>query len=391
MKSFFHRPYAELLFAVSLLITTQMAAQSRMKYVDQSLPEYKPQQVKVPKDRGYVMRDGSIRIVGFDDMSGMISRWNALFERTHPGIRLTPILKGNGTAIPAITYDMTLLAPEGGGATLLELLPYEKIYGSKKDPVAALIIRVGHGSLTPGAKISPLSIVTNRENTLPSITEGQVASIFSTGAGTGDITSWQQLGHPHAAGGELTIHPTGLYWDAYQRPQDEYMGEYMMYRHFGPFPGHVFSPNYEQYLTYKEVAKAVEHDRAAIGILPLNALDKDLRVVPMPATDGKGMTTGSAEDIIADRYPYPRDLYFYIRREPGTPIDPLMAEYVKMVLSKQGQEAIAADPKGYLPLNKHDVDQELERLDRAKTWAPRSKQGPKLNFPFPSPEPIGNE
>ena len=111
----------------------------------------------------------------------------------------------------------------------------------------------------------------------------------------------------------------------------------------------------------------------------------------MPATDGKGMTTGSAEDIIADRYPYPRDLYFYIRREPGTPMDPLMAEYVKMVLSKQGQEAIAADPKGYLPLNRHDVDQELERLDRAKTWAPRSKQGPKLNFPFPLPEPLGNE
>jgi len=36
-----------------------------------------------------------------------------------------------------------------------------------------------------------------------------------------------------------------------------------------------------------------------------------------------------------------------------------------------------------------DVKTELEKLDNAKTWAPRSKQGPKLNFPFPSPEPEG--
>lgn len=374
-----------------LSLSAPVLAQSRTKYVDPSLPAYKPQAVPDPAHRGYVLPDGSVRIVGFDDMSGMVAKWNAIFTKTHPNVHFTDELKGNGTAIPAITYDMTLLAPEGGGATLLELLPYEKIYGSKKDPVGALIIRVGHGSLTPGAKMSPLAIITNRENALPSITEAQVASVFSTGAGTGDITSWLQLGQPQAAGGALAIHPVGLYWDAYQRPEDEYMGEYMMYRHFGPFPGNVFTPNYEQYLTYKEVAKTVEHDRSAVGILPLNHLDKELRVVPMPATDGKGMTTGSAEDIIADRYPYPRDLFLYIRREPGAPLDPIVAEYVKLVLSKEGQMVLAQDDKGYLPLSKHDIDEELQRLDRAQTWAPRSKQGPKLNFPFPSPEPIGNE
>jgi phosphate transport system substrate-binding protein len=335
------------------------------------------------------MPDGSIRIVGFDDMNGMVARWDALFAKDHPGIGFTPILKGNGTAIPAITYDMTLFAPEGGGATLLELLPYEKIYGSKKDPVAALIIRVAHGSLTPGAKMSPLAIIVNKSNPIASITTGQVASIFSTGAGTGDTTSWSQLG----LGGSLVgkpIHPTGLYWDAYQRPEDEYMGEYMMYRHFGPFPGQVFSPNYEQYYKYSDVVRKVASDPLAIGIVALNAVSPEVKVVPLPALDGNGLTTGSAADLIADRYPYARDLYLYIRREPGTPLDPLVAEYVKMVLSKQGQEAVAGDSKGYLPLNAHDVQLELDRLQRAETWAPRSKQGPKLNFPFPSPEPLGN-
>jgi phosphate transport system substrate-binding protein len=377
---------ALLLFAAA---ACRLLGAQHIRVVDPALTNYHPQPVSAPAHRGYVMPDGSIRIVGFDDMNGMVARWDTLFEKDHPGIRFTPVLKGNGTAIPAITYDMTLFAPEGGGATLLELLPYEKIYGSKKDPVAALIIRVAHGSLTSGAKMSPLAIIVNKFNPIASITTEQVASIFSTGSGTGDTTSWSQLGLSGPLAGK-PIHPTGLYWDAYQRPEDEYMGEYMMYRHFGAFPGNVFSPNYEQYYKYSDVVHKVATDPLAIGIVALNQATPDVKVVPLPALDGNGLTTGSAADLVAGRYPYARDLYLYIRREPGSPLDPLVAEYVKLVLSKEGQEAVAADRKGYLPLNAHDVQLELDRLERAKTWAPRSKQGPKLNFPFPSPEPLGN-
>jgi phosphate transport system substrate-binding protein len=166
----------------------------RADLVDPNLPEYHPQPVPTPHDHGYVMPDGSVRIVGFDDMAEMVAKWDKEFTRTHPGINLTPVLKGNGTAIPAITYDMAAFAPQGGGATLLELLPYEKIYGSKKDPVAALIIRVGHGSLNPQAKMSPLGIVVNQSNPIKSLTKEQVASIFSTGSSTGDLTNWSQIG-----------------------------------------------------------------------------------------------------------------------------------------------------------------------------------------------------
>ncbi len=365
----------------------------RMGFIDPNLPVYHPQAVPQPLPvtrggHGWVMSNGSVRIVGFDDMSGMIARWDAEFTKTHPGIIFTPDLKGNGTAIAAITYDMAAFAPEGGGATLLELLPYEKIYGSKKDPVAALIIRVAHGSLSPAAKMSPLCIIVNKSNPILSLTKQQVASIFSTGAGTGDFTNWTQLN----LGGALAdkpIHPTGLYWDAYSRPEDEYMGEYMMYRQFGPFPGYVFSSQYEQFLHYSDVVKKVASDPLAVGIVQLNKVDPSVRVVPMVEADGHTLSTGTARDIIADTYPYERDLYIYIRREPGTAFDPLVKEYMRLVLSRQGQEAVAQDPKGYLPLNAQDVESELKKLDAADAWAPRSKQGPMLNFPFPSPEPEG--
>jgi len=388
MRTCSSMPYA--LYIACLCVAVAGAAQSKGRpgLVDPNLMDYQPQPVSAPHDRGYVMPDGSVRIVGFDDMAGMVAKWDQEFTRTHPGIKFTPLLKGSGTAIPAITYDMAAFAPEGGGATLLELLPYEKIYGSKKDPVAALIIRVGHGSLNPAAKMSPLGIVVNKSNPIKSLTQEQVASIFSTGSGTGDVTNWSQIG----LSGELAgkpIHPAGLYWDAYQRPEDPNMGEYMMYRKMGAFPGYVFSQNYEQYVHYSDVVKKVASDPLAIGIVALNKVDSSVRVVPLVGNDGHTLTTGSVPDLIADAYPYNRDLYIYIRREPGTVFDPLVQEYMRLILSKQGQEVIAQDSKGYLPLNAEDVKVEREKLDAAKTWAPRAKQGPMLNFPFPSPEPEG--
>jgi len=355
--------------------------------VDPSIAAYQARPVPQPHDRSYILHDGSIRILGFDDMAGMVAQWNALFTKSHPGINFTAILKGNGTAIPAITYDTAAFAPEGGGATILELLPYEKIYGSKKDPVAALIIRVAHGSLNPAAKMSPLGVVVNKSNPLRSLTEDQVAAIFTTGAGDGDVVNWSQIGMGGALAGK-PIHPTGLYWDNYMRAEDPNVGEFLMYRHTGAYPGHVFSPNYEQYLHYSEVTQKIASDPLAIGLVTLNKVTPDVRVVPIINADGKP-TTGTRGELTTDAYPYARNLYIYIRREPGTPFDPLVKEYMRLILSREGQQAVARDPKGYLPLNAADVAREVAKLDKADTWAPRSKQGPKLNFPFPSPFPSG--
>jgi len=367
-------------------VAPAIAATKAAPAVDPSIPAYRAKPVPAPQGRGYVTRDGSVRIIGFDDMSGMIARWNTMFTQSHPGIKFAPDLKGNGTAIPAITYDTAAFAPEGGGATILELLPYEKIYGSKKEPIAALIIRVAHGSLNPAAKMSPLGFIVNKSNPIKSLTEQEVASIFTTGSGKADTVTWSQIGVGGALAGK-PIHPAGLYWDNYMRPDDPNVGEYLMYRHTGAYPGYVFTPSYQQYYHYSDVTKTVASDPLAIGYVALNKVTPDVRVVPIVGKNGK-LTTGTPAELKANAYPYARDLYIYIRREPGSSFDPLVKEYMRMILSKEGQQAVALDAKGYLPLSAADVAKELAKLDKAETWGPRSKQGPKLNFPFPSPFPL---
>jgi phosphate transport system substrate-binding protein len=72
---------------------------------------------------------------------------------------------------------------------------------------------------------------------------------------------------------------------------------------------------------------------------------------------------GTREDVLSGRYPFDRFLYIYVRRFSGQPIDPFVKEYLSMVLSKEGQETIATDAKGYLPLNATELANELAKLD----------------------------
>jgi phosphate transport system substrate-binding protein len=70
---------------------------------------------------------------------------------------------------------------------------------------------------------------------------------------------------------------------------------------------------------------------------------------------------GAYENVTSGKYPLSRFLYLYINKAPGKPLDPLVKEYVKLILSKEGQEVVVKD--GYLPLSPEIVKQELAKLE----------------------------
>ena len=52
--------------------------------------------------------------------------------------------------------------------------------------------------------------------------------------------------------------------------------------------------------------------------------------------------------MLSKKYPLSRELYIYLAKAPGKALDPLTREFLKYVLSKEGQEVVVKD--GYLPL-----------------------------------------
>jgi phosphate transport system substrate-binding protein len=66
--------------------------------------------------------------------------------------------------------------------------------------------------------------------------------------------------------------------------------------------------------------------------------------------------------VQARRYPLLRDVYYYLKREKGKPIDPKAREFLRYVLSREGQAAIERDGK-YLPLTPQAAAEQLKKLD----------------------------
>jgi phosphate transport system substrate-binding protein len=114
--------------------------------------------------------------------------------------------------------------------------------------------------------------------------------------------------------------------------------------------------------TYAEVIKNVSVDRLAIGITSLNRVTPAVKLVGIIASDLGMPSLGSVEDIRAGRYAFDRYLYIYGRLVSGKPLDPFVKEYMRMVLSREGQDAIADGQQGYLPLSGIEVAEELAKL-----------------------------
>ena len=61
-------------------------------------------------------------------------------------------------------------------------------------------------------------------------------------------------------------------------------------------------------------------------------------------------------------YPLGRSMYLYLNRAPGKPLDPKIAEFLRFILSRQGQESVAKQ-NIFLPLTTDAVAEQLKKLE----------------------------
>jgi phosphate transport system substrate-binding protein len=107
------------------------------------------------------------------------------------------------------------------------------------------------------------------------------------------------------------------------------------------------------------VVQGVASDRFGIGYSGVGYKTADVRAVPIAASAGEPCFEATAEKAYAGEYPISRFLYVYLNKAPNAALDPLRAEFVRFVYSKQGQEAVVKD--GYFP-----VPATIAAEDRAK-------------------------
>lgn len=312
-----------------------------------TLPHYEPRPVEFPKDAGYVTSDGAIAVIGYNDMQGILEAIDRLFIASHPGFKFSLVLKGTKTAAPALTRGSSAFAPMGAEFLDADLEAYRKAVGA--DPV---MFRVAHDSVDPRALSSPIAVFVNKDNPLEMLTTAQVAGIFTRGQAAGDLANWGQVGLGEEWAGK-PIHPIGLGADTAL--------SILMRRH--QFGGHPYAENLTVFHQSRDVVEGVGRDPIAIGFAALFRATPRVKILAIDRMDGSPPSRGSPEDIMAGKYAYDRHLLIYVRRPPGQPYDSFVHEYLRLVLSREGQAAIAADSLHYLPLNASEAAQELAKLE----------------------------
>ena len=307
--------------------TVFLGAQQALK-VDASLPAYS-------KTSGV---SGSLSSVGSDTMNNMMTLWAETFRRNYPNVRIQIEGKGSGSAPPALIAGTAQIGPMSRPMRPAELDQFEAKYGYKPTEIKT--------------SYDALAVYVNKDNPIAKLTLAQVEAIFSKTRKRGykeDIKTWGQLGLT----GDWANRPISLYG------RNSASGTY------GFFKEHTLK-NGDFKTTVKEqpgsasVVQGVTEDRFGIGYSGIGYKTSGVKVVPLSEDDKSPASDGSYAGVLSGKYPLWRFLYIYVNKAPGKPLDPLVAEFTKLLLSRDGQEAVVKD--GYMPLSSAVAQGELAKI-----------------------------
>jgi phosphate transport system substrate-binding protein len=212
--------------------------------------------------------------------------------------------------------------------------------------------KFGYKPLAIRTSVDALAVFVNKDNPLKCLSMAQVDAIFSKSRRVGskqDIATWGQLGLT----GEWANKPISLYG------RNSASGTY------GFFKEHVLK-NGDYKDTVKEqpgsaaVVQGVTVDRFAAGYSGIGYATAGVRAVPLSEKDGAKCVEAVADNAYSGAYPMARFLFVYINKAPGKALDPLTREFVKVIVSRDGQEGVIKD--GYFPIPASIAKEELSKI-----------------------------
>src|SRR5687767_10333553 len=304
-----------LVSAASVLAAT-VYVHGQAVQVDSALPAYQ-------RTSGV---SGSLSSVGSDTMNNMMTLWAETLRKFYPNIKVQVEGKGSSTAPPALIAGTAQFGPMSRPMRATEIDQFEAKYGYKPTELKT--------------SYDALAVYVHKDNPIEKLTLAQVEAIFSKGRKRGykeNITTWGQLGLT----GDWAKRPISLYG------RNSASGTY------GFFKEHTLK-NGDYKDTVKEqpgsasVVQGITEDRFGIGYSGIGYRTSGVKAVPLAETDAGPFLAGTYQDVTGGKYPLWRYLYIYVNKAPGRPLDPLVGEFVKLMLSKEGQEAVVKD--GYMPL-----------------------------------------
>ncbi len=318
----FNRTLAVMTMAASLSLP--LAAHAEL---DSALPDYQ-------KASGV---SGNISSVGSDTLANLMTLWGEEFKRLYPNVNIQIQAAGSSTAPPALTEGTSNLGPMSRKMKDKELSAFESRHGYKPTAVPVAI--------------DALAVYVNKDNPIKGMSIEQVDAVFSATRKCGhanDIVTWGDLG----MSGDWASRSVQLYG------RNSVSGTYGYFKSKALCKGDYKNTVNEQPGS-ASVVQGVTRSINGIGYSGIGYKTSGVRAVPL-SKKGDDFVAATPANAVDGSYPLGRFLYVYINKHPNKPLPPLEREFIKMVLSKIGQQVVIKD--GYIPLPARVAEKQLKAI-----------------------------
>ena len=366
-------------FAVSASAMAQMPDLSQV-------PRYKPEFKVV----------GGLRIAG-SDLKGAIPLLAKGFEKFQPAAQISMnFMTSSEGALGMMYAGVSDVAPMGDDAKITDQMPFYNSFGYTPTEIS-----VATGGYEQRGTLFAWAIMVNKDNPIAHLSMRQLDGIFGserTGGwevggpqhallftaryarpASANIRTWGQLGLK----GSWTHEPIQTY--GYIAPGFAVDFERKVMHWSDKWNG-----NFKEFVEQKEgtpdadgravtserMYEAINKDKYAIGWGALMHVDgsclrpdgskcasyPNIKVLALSASDAGPPVALTPGNVRNRSYPLSRDAYIYVNKAPGRPLDPKVREFIRFVLSREGQEII--DRQGvYNPLPESYIVKQLHKID----------------------------
>jgi phosphate transport system substrate-binding protein len=334
----------------------------------------------LPSYRAERKVSGTIRMWGanyFTD-SPLASYWEQEFKKWHPDVNFDFHLHTSQHAIPSLIFGISDVSPLGRQITNAERLAFQREFNYQPLGIVAVT-----GSYTLSGWNPAIGVYVHKDNPISKLSLDQLDCIFGAERSGGwvelewtesvargpecNIRRWGQLGLK----GEWENQPIRIfgYTLKYNFPDEfhtrVFKGGFKWNEALREFANKT-NPDGTIYLAGQQMLDELSKDKYAIayvaGGVSMITPQHQVKPVALAYKDGGPYVDLTIENVQKRTYPMYADVFFFVNRVPGNPLDPKVREFVRYVLSREGQAQVVRDGK-YLPLTAEVALQQRKLLD----------------------------
>ncbi len=281
---------------------------------------------------------GNLNSIGSDTLNNLMTLWAEGFKKVYPNVNVQIEGKGSSTAPPALIEATAQLGPMSRAMKSKETDEFEKKFGYKPTPIRT--------------SLDSLAVFVNKDNPIQGLNIQQVDALFSKNRKCGaplDTATWGDLGLT----GNWASAPISLYG------RNSASGTYGFFKKVALCKGD-YKDTVKEQPGSASVVQGVSEDRSGAGYSGIGYTTSGVRPIPL-VKEGSDYVEPTYGNVASGKYPLSRFLYVYVNKEPNKALDPLTKEFLKFVLSKEGQEIVVKD--GYYPMSAKLVNEDRAAME----------------------------